>query len=72
MDYRKEPNCTRENYKDKHYCELKEISNLHGPAIDYCYEDQIGFLFVCNNEYGSQVNYCPVCGYEAKVKIEVF
>jgi len=68
-DFRKEPNTTPKNYKDFHYCEIPEFSHLHGPAIDNCFEDEDGFLFVSNREYGSQVNFCPWCGYEAKKKV---
>lgn len=69
MYFRKEPNIKRGNLEKYHYCDLKEFSHSHGPAIDYCFEDEKGFLFCTNGEYGSQVNFCPVCGYEAKIKI---
>ena len=68
--FRKEPNCTPENFKDLHYCELICKSHCYGAAIDECYQDQDGYLFVSNGEYGSQVNFCPVCGYEAIKKVE--
>ena len=42
---------------------------LFGDAIELCREYEDGTLWVDNGEYGSQVNFCPVCGYEAKVKI---
>lgn len=70
--FRKEPNIERNNFRNYHYCDLKEFSHLHGPAIDYCFEDEDGFLFSSNGEYGSQVNFCPVCGFEAKNKISDF
>ncbi len=40
---------------------------LYGEAIAYCYEYDDGLLIVENDEYVSQVNYCPYCGYKAKV-----
>lgn len=49
-----------------HFCEIPEKSHCHGPAIEFCFEDLEGYLFVTNIEYGSQVNFCPMCGYKAK------
>ena len=51
----------------KHRCELHSPDKAYGIAIKYCYEDAEGKLWVGNIEYESQVNYCPVCGYKAKV-----
>lgn len=65
----KEPNVTAKNYKEFHYCEAPYKFFLYGPAIDDCFEDADGHLFISNGEYGSQVNFCPVCGYKAKNKI---
>ena len=65
--FKKIPNPNISNIK--HYCEVPFKYHLRGSAIDDCYEDEDGFLFVSNPEYGSQVNFCPVCGYEAKKKI---
>ncbi len=42
---------------------------IWGGAIGKCTEYADGTLWVDNGEYGSQVNFCPFCGYEAKVKI---
>lgn len=57
-----------------HNCELPENAIEHeyyyGPAIETCFEDDMYRLFVENGEYSSQVNFCPVCGYKAKVEIE--
>ena len=57
--------------KPKHRCEAPNESKfyIYGDAIYICYEDEIGELIVSNGEYGSQVNYCPYCGYKAKKKI---
>ena len=41
-----------------------------GQAISSTYEKEDGTLWVTNGEYGSQVNFCPITGYEAKIKIE--
>lgn len=43
---------------------------MYGIAIDKCWESDDGILWVDNDEYCSQVNYCPYCGYQAKIKIE--
>ena len=50
----------------KHRCELKSPDKAYGIAIQYCYEDVDGKLWAGNIEYESQVNYCPICGFEAK------
>jgi len=39
----------------------------YGEAIDHCYEDLDGSLHAGNDEYCSQVNFCPYCGYKSKV-----
>lgn len=67
---KKKPNCDHTNYKNFHFCEVNSPYHLRGEAIVDCYQDIDGCLFVCNGEYGSQVNFCPMCGYEAKSKIE--
>ncbi len=41
----------------------------YGPAIDECREDEDGRLWAFNSEYETQVNFCPFCGHEAKVKV---
>lgn len=68
--WRQEPVFDKTDWKRNHYCELTQKYHLRGGAIEDCVEDETGRLFVANGEYGSQVNFCPVCGYEAKVKIE--
>jgi hypothetical protein len=42
-----------------------------GPAIDECIERNDGTLWVGNPEFSSRVNFCPFCGYAAKVKLEI-
>jgi hypothetical protein len=56
----------------EHYCEmpLESDNQMAGPAISYCKQYSDGFLFAGNGEYESQVNFCPICGYKAKVGIE--
>lgn len=43
----------------------------YGAAIETCSEYDDGTLWVDNEEYGSPVNFCPFCGYKAKVSIKV-
>lgn len=40
----------------------------YGPAFIECIEMPDGKLWITNDEYDSQVNFCPVCGYEAKTR----
>jgi hypothetical protein len=42
---------------------------FYGPAIIRCRETD-GAFFVDNEEYCSQVNFCPYCGAEATTKVE--
>jgi len=51
-----------------HCCEghLPECS--YGEAITDCVECVDGSLWAGNTEYGSQVNFCPYCGFEAKTQ----
>lgn len=53
-----------------HKCKGNLPESLYGAAIDHCFEED-GKLFVSNSEYMSQVNFCPYCGYEAKIKVEI-
>lgn len=41
----------------------------YGPAVTNVDEHKDGTLWVGNGEYGTQVNFCPFTGKEAKVKI---
>ena len=45
-------------------------SQMYGGAIYDVYEREDGTLWVDNGEYSSQVNFCPLDGYEAKVKVD--
>lgn len=39
-----------------------------GTCIKRCHESEEGELWVSDDERGTQVNFCPCCGYEAKIK----
>jgi len=52
-----------------HECVLRSPDGAYGPAVEVCYENSDGEFWVTNYEYGSQVNYCPVCGAAAPVMI---
>lgn len=55
-----------------HYCEPPEGAiegSGYGLAIAVCAEDEYGKLWVDNDEYGNAVNYCPFCGFKAKVSM---
>lgn len=61
------------NKPDQHWCVTparpKELRDGYGEAVDYVHEDDNGFLWVGNGEYGSVVNYCPICGFKAKQQV---
>jgi len=38
-----------------------------GEAVDQCCEDAEGRFWVTNEEYASQVKFCPYCGEKAPV-----
>ena len=54
---------------DKHRCDLDSPSGAYGAAVTQCEEDDDGTFWVGNDEYASQVNYCPVCGAKAPVQV---
>jgi len=58
----------REAARGGHRCEGELPKAAYGATITYCYEDAEGKLWVTNEEYASQVNFCPYCGYKAKVE----
>lgn len=58
------------NNKENHRCGIHGMTDGYGPAVILCVEADNTTLWVSNDEYASQVNYCPKCGYEAKVKIK--
>lgn len=54
---------------DKHRCDLDSPSDAYGAAVHDCVENDAGEFWVGNDEYASQVNYCPVCGAKAPVQV---
>jgi len=42
----------------------------YGEAIECVEEREDGTLWASNSEYGTQVNFCPVCGWEAGRKVK--
>ena len=53
---------------DPHHCDTPGPCAFqgYGDAIDEgCHEDDRGFFWVGNGEYGSPVAYCPHCGTKA-------
>lgn len=57
--------------KTSHKCELNSPEDGYGSAVDLCTEHPDGTLWAGNGEYGSQVNYCPKCGFKAKTQVPV-
>lgn len=64
----------RENLltRKKHQCRTPEnaSSDAYGSAIYECYENDENQLIATNDEYASQVDFCPYCGFEAENKIK--
>ena len=52
-----------------HNCEVNAPFDGYGSAVDQVCEKEDGSLWGLNGEYGTQFNFCPFCGYEAKVKL---
>lgn len=44
---------------------------LYGAAVNYTIVDSEGKMWIGNNEYESQVNYCPMTGIAAPTQINV-
>jgi len=55
------------NTKQNHKCEYLLPQAAFGEAINSCFEKD-GEFWVGNNEYASQVNYCPFCGEKAPIQ----
>lgn len=53
-----------------HRCKGTLPEAAYGKAITYCYEDTDGKLWITNEEYASQVDFCPYCGCKAKIEVE--
>lgn len=57
--------------KPGHFCEDDYLpSAMHGDAVTKCAEMETGELWVSNGEYASQVNFCPFCGFAARVPVQ--
>ena len=54
----------------KHECSDALPYTGDGPAVTACYEDDLGQFWATNEEYESQVNFCPMCGERAPKAIE--
>lgn len=54
---------------ERHKCEGDLPLEGYGAALDKCYEDEDGKFWIDNDEYASQVNYCPYCGKKAPVQV---
>ena len=52
---------------ESHNCAGTLPSCAYGEAIYDCTEDENSKLWVGNGEYASQVNFCPYCGFKARV-----
>jgi hypothetical protein len=49
-----------------HKCEGLTPKAGYGNAVTDCIENEDDTLWVGNDEYGSQVGFCPYCGFKAK------
>jgi hypothetical protein len=58
--------------KDLHKCKLPKGAKygMWGGAVGECWGKEDGTLWVDNDEYASQVNYCPFCGFKAITMID--
>ncbi len=54
-----------------HTCPVTYMSKHdgHGHAVEYMFEADDGTLWAENDEYGTQVNFCPFCGYKARTQL---
>jgi hypothetical protein len=55
------------------YVNKRDNGNPHGygPSITFIAETEDGKLWAMNDEYTSQINFCPFTGREAKTKINL-
>lgn len=60
------PDWVCDHKRELHYCTFK-YEPQERTMLEYCLETYNGFLYLCNGEYMSRVNYCPSCGYKARV-----
>lgn len=52
-----------------HRCEGDLPKDAYGSAVDFCIENEKGELWASNDEYASQVNFCPYCGFKARIQL---
>jgi hypothetical protein len=54
-------------YQERHDCDIALWNDFLycGQAFENIWEDHEGRLFVENDEYGTRVRFCPLCGAEA-------
>jgi len=59
----------KDDSRGLHECKgtLPQALYGYGEAVDGCFEEPDWRLWVTNGEYSSQVNFCPYCGYKARV-----
>ena len=55
------------DYQARHTCTVLCFNDFvyYGPAFNQIWEDHKGRLWIDNDEYGSRVRFCPLCGAEA-------
>lgn len=56
---------------EKKYINYRLPRAKFGKAITYTYEKEDGTMWVGNNEYESQVNFCPVTGRSATKQMDM-
>lgn len=54
-----------------HVHDFEFPSGMTGSCVKRCHESPEGELWVSDNVRGTQVNFCPACGYEAKKKVDL-
>lgn len=52
-----------------YYIEFFTPDGIYGSAINSCWEEENGEMWVSNGEYSSQVNFCPITGRKATKQI---
>lgn len=57
--------------QDLYYKSQWNESISYGIAVDRVIIDENGRMWVCNDEYSTQVNYCPFTGTPAPVQMRV-
>ncbi len=56
--------------KPGHFCEDDGLPcAMHGDAVTECAETTTGELWASNREYATRVNFCPFCGFAARVPV---